>query len=510
MSQCLRRVLATGLCTVLLLAGFEVAAEATGVPRVSRPSVVGQNWCAATLRFKWKAVSGATYQVRWASAKTKLRAARPVSVSRHAVSVGPLWVPGTTYLQVRAVRRGHAGVWSRVRAGHFTSHWPAMPSLAGAGVPGGVRFAWGCTNYASRYRVRWAAAPYGQWPATTNYVSGWLGQSARSSTFRVPTTPQPGDHMLGVAYANPVWGRLEAGNPKGGVRLSAGWVPVFPTPLSPGPGDPLRVGTYNVMLAPGAGARSNAIAANIRSHELSVVALQEASATTAKAVVAALGADWDYVAFASAASQQILYRTDSYRASASGTFPIPNPRVPSTPLVTPWVLLMPLASAEPGHGSPFYVVSAHFQEDVNKSAMDKKHDAGVAAIATMHGIEAVNAGGDPVIVAGDLRYLREPYNDVPGYVEGPPTLVRSGYYDAMAALHKTNIQYATFNGGNGTTSERQVAAKTGVAGRSDYVMLKGFRGSKAYVNAANWSYNGVVPSDHNLVYADVTVPFKAF
>jgi hypothetical protein len=507
MSRCLRRLLTTALCALLLVVGFQAAADASGVPRVSGVKVKAQNWCAASLKFRWTAVSHATYQVRWASSKSRLAAAPMVSVRRRTASARPLSVTGTTYFQVRAVRAGHTGAWSKVRAGHFSTGWPTEPHLSGSGVAGGTRFAWSCVTNASRYRVRWAAAPYGKWPTTTSYVSGWLGQSVRSSTFRVPTTPASGDHMLGVAYANPVWGRLEAGNPNGGVRLSTGWVPVFPTPPNPGAGDPLRIGTYNVMLAPGAGPRANAIAANISSHHLSVVALQEANLDTAKAVVSALGAGWAYADAGTDAMQQVLYRTGAYREDTSGTFSVPNARVPSSPLVTPWVRLVPLSSADPGHGRPFYVVSAHIQENPNKTAMDKKHDAGVAATAIMNGVNAANRGGDPVIVAGDLRYLREPFNDVPGYVEGPPTLVRGGYYDAMAAVRKTNVQYPTYNAADGTPTARQTASRTGVAPRADYVMLKGFRGSNGYTNVANWSSNNLVPSDHNLVYADVTVPF---
>jgi hypothetical protein len=101
-----------------------------------------------------------------------------------------------------------------------------------------------------------------------------------------------------------------------------------------------------------------------------------------------------------------------------------------------------------------------------------------------------------------MHYLREPFSDVPGYVEAPPTFVRGGYYDAMAALSKVNVGYGTFNGG-----QRQDPSQTGVSPRADYVMLRGFRGSNAYVNVANWSLGGLIPSDHNLVYADVTVPF---
>lgn len=502
----LRRLLVTGLFTVLLVSGAEVPATAGGVPRVSGVSVKGQDWCAAKLRVTWDAVRGATYQVRSASSKAGLRAARPVTARRPRAAVGPLSLSGTSYLQVRAVKSGRAGKWSPVREARFARNPLDKPVLSGSGVAGGSRFTWPCTLNATRYRLHWAAAPHGEWAIGS---STWMSQGARTSTYRVPTTPQSGDRMLPVAYANPVWGRLEAGNAYGGTRLSVGWTPVFPAPPSPGTGDALRIGTYNIMAPSGPGSRVDAIAANISQHGLAVVALQEASASAAAAVVSALGrlgASWAAADSGDASGQQILYRTDRYRVDAHGTFLVRNPKS-GTPLVTPWARLEPLSSASPGHGRNLFVVSVHFTLDRDKSALNQKRDNGLSAQDVMNGVAAANQAGDPVVVAGDLFNVREPFGDVAGYVEAQPTFVRGGYYDAMAALRKTNIQFNTFNGGDGATTQRQAPAGSGVSSRTDYLMLKGFRSSRAYVNVANWSWGGITPSDHNLVYADLTVPF---
>ena len=502
----LRRLVITGVCAVLVLGGLTVTAEASGVPRVSGVYVAGQDWYHAKLKIKWNAVRGATYQVRWAPTKTRLRAAKRVAARRASTYAGPLNRGRTSYVQVRAVKSGRAGAWSAAKAVRFRNRWPSKPKLSGYGVPGGARFTWGYTPNASRYRMRWAAGPFGNWEFG---ATAWLPQAARSATFRYPSTPRPGDHMLGVAYANPVWGRLEANNAylKGATRVSDGWKPIFPTAPDPGTGDGLRMGTYNVMLYPDSGVRVNAIAANIRDHGLDIVALQEADLGTAKAVVAKLPAGWAYAPSGTSSGQQILYRTAEYRIEASGTFAVPNPKPGSSPLVTPWVRLAPVSPAS-SESQSLYVVSVHLAENPNASQMQKKKDAGNAATAAMAAINGINSAGKPVIVAGDLRYLREPYNDVAGYVEAPPTFVRGGYYDAMAAVRKVNYQYTTMNGGNGTTASRQTAARSGVAARSDYIMVKGFRGSNAYTNVVNWSSSdGVVPSDHNLVYADLTVPF---
>lgn len=504
MMRWIRRVLLLSTCTLLLCGGLQVAAQAS-VARVSGVNVGAQNRCAGMLRVKWHAVKGASYQVRWASAKSRLAAARPLPVGRHVATIGPVSVSGPTFIQVRAVRHGKAGAWSKTDKARFSSSGFAQPcDLSGQGVPGGVQFTWSATPGASGYRVRWAAAPHGVWPESASYVSGWLPGSARSSVFAVPATPQPGDHMLGVAYANPVWGQLEARNSKGTVRHSAGWVPVFPAAPDPGTGDALRIGTYNVMLDP-TGTRAQAIAENIRSHGVGVAALQESNGASALAVAQALGRDWDYTPKNPISSPQtIVFRTTSYRLVGSNVFEVRNPKQPSVPIKTPWAKLQPVNGT--AKSQPFYVVSAHVTEDDSKSVAERKGDAGLIAQDLMNGInDAMNRNNDagrPVIVAGDLHYLREPFGDVAGQVEAPPTLVRGGYYDAMAALSKTNIDYPTFNGG-----QHEDVAQTGVSPRADYLMLKGFRGSNAYVNVANWTYGGSIPSDHNLVYADVTVPF---
>jgi hypothetical protein len=402
----------------------------------------------------------------------------------------------------------HVGAATKARAGCSKARAAtrlARPRLSATGVPGGVQFSWACTRGATRYRVAWSAAPFGKWPGTRSYFSPWLGKTARSSTFAVPSVPQSGDHMLGVQYANPVFGQLDVRNARKRVRHSTGWVPVFPAPPDPGTGDALRIGTYNVMTAP-AGVRASAIAANISSHGLGIVALQEAATTTAQAIVAALGPDWAYVPYANS-PEQILYRKTVYRVLGSGIFNVFDAKTPGTPLVTPWARFGLVNGSAANR--PVLVVSSHVTEDAGKSVMDRKADAGREARDMIAGINAANTAGDPVVLGADLHYLREPFSDVPGFVEAPPTLVREGgYYDAMAAISKVNIAYPTFNGGNGTSAPAQQPLQSGVAARADYLMLKGFRGSAAYVNVANWSWNGVTPSDHNLVYADVVVPFR--
>ena len=503
----LTRLFITVLCTVLLLSLCTVAAEARRGGKsikVFGVSRAGQNWYHSKLLVKWRAVRGASYQMRVAYTPSKLAYSKLIwSGTSGGTYTGALDRGKTWYVQVRAVRSGLVGPWSAARGLTFVNYWPRVPVLSRASLPGAVQFKWGYTPYASRYRVRWSAAWYGQWPGAATYVDrtygGWVGQAARQSRYVVPSRPAAGDHYLAVDYANPVFGQIEASNGyRVGASLRSKWVAVFPTPAAPAAGDPVRMGTYNAMLFP-TGSRAAAIASNIRVHGVTVVALQEANTATADAVRGALGSAWSKASSGTGTGQQILYRNDKFRALSSGKFYVPNPKSPSSPLATPWVRL---GHVRPVRGSQnFHVVSVHFSEDSRKSALNKNRDTGLAAKAAMSAIKGFS-GSEPVIVAGDLRYGREPYGDPVGYTPAQPTFVRGGYYDAMASVSKVNHTYDTYN-----SEKHQVSSPMGLGLRADYILTKGIRGSRSYVNVANWTYNGSIPSDHNLIYADLLIPY---
>lgn len=510
----LTRILIALLCTLLIVGGGATAAEAgkrgQGM-RVSAVTRAGQDWYKARLLIKWRAVPGASYQMRWSYSPSKLSYSKLVgSGTSGGTYTGALHRGKTWYVQVRAVRSGTVGPWSNARGLRFINYWPKIPTLSRVSLPGAVQFKWGYTPYASRFRVRWSPAWYGSWPSSATYVDrssgGWVGQTVRQSTFRVPTQPASGDKFLPVDYANPVFGQIEANNAfSTGASQRSKWVASFPTPPVPAIGDAVRMGTYNVMLFP-TGSRAAAVAANISSHDVTVVALQEANPATAADVVASLGSGWRSVpAGAQASGMQILYRRDLFSLQSSGSFEVPNPKSPSEPSVTPWARLRSAHASSSSQS--FYVVSMHISEDAGSSALQKNRDTGLAAQSAMRSIDAVNTVNAPVVVAGDLRYGREPYGDPVGYTPAQPTFVRGGYYDAMAALTKVNVQYANVNLVGGSPSARQAAHPSGLGPRSDHILVKGFRGSSQYVNVANWSTGGVVPSDHNLVYADIAIPF---
>jgi len=478
------------------------------VPRVFGITRAGQDWYSGRLKVKWTRVSGVTYQLRWADGVARLGSARVVgTASPYGVYVGPLDRGKTWQFQVRAVRSGKVGAWSTARGLRFVNYWPKGPTLAPGSQPAeAVAFKWAAVPYASRYRVRYSPAWYGNWPGSPTYTSrasdGWVSQAARSTTWSIPTTPALGDGMLAVDYANPVFAQLEANNQfVSGASQRSAWTLAWPTPPTPEPGDAVRLGSYNVMLGP-TGERAEAIAENISSHGVTMVALQEANASTGFEVAEALGPNWTAVATSYGAAQQILYRSDLFTVSGTGSFPVPNPRPGSGPLVTPWAKFASV-EATPGRNQSFYVVSVHFSEDASKTPIEKNRDTGLAAQAVIDSMQAVNVLDEPMIVAGDIRYGREPYGDTAGYTPAHPTFVRAGYYDAMASLSRTGSDYSVVSG-----QAAQTRHPSGLGPRSDHILLKGFRGSFSYVNVTNWSKNGQTPSDHNLIYSDLAIPFQ--
>lgn len=506
------RVLITLLCTLLIVSLGATAAEATkGTPRVSAVTRAGQDWYHSRLLIKWRAVPGASYQMRWAYTPSRLSYSTLVgSGTSGGTYTGAVDRSRTWYVQVRAVRSGKIGPWSQTRGIRFVQYWPHVPVLSAASLPGAVQFKWNYTPYASRFRVRWSAAWYGNWPGNPGYVNrssgGWIDQSARQSTYRVPAKVAAGDNYLAVPYANPVFGQIEANNAYNpGSSQRSQWVAAFPTPPTPTAGTPVRMGTYNVMLFP-TGSRAEAVAENISSHGLTMVALQEANAATANAVVSSLGYGWRAApsGLNSGVAQQILYRSDKFSVLSSGRFDVPNPKTPSRPMSTPWARF----SAKSGTSKNFWVVSAHFAEDSSKSPLEKNKDTGLAAQSVMRSMKSLNYGNEPTIVAGDIRYGREPYGDPTGYTAAHPTFIRGGYYDSMAAIKKVNVQYSVVNITNGVPSAHQIPHPSGLGPRSDHILFKGFVGSRQYVNVVNWSSHGAVPSDHNLIYSDIAIPFR--
>ena len=182
-------------------------------------------------------------------------------------------------------------------------------------------------------------------------------------------------------------------------------------------------------------------------------------------------------------------------------FNLANPRDSGAPVLAPYAGFQ-VREANGRLGPVFHVVSLHLSGTAH-SSLAQNASTGAAAQVTANYLKRF---GGPVIVAGDLRYGREPWGDKPGYVPAQPTFVRNGYYDAMASQSMHGQNYSNVNSIGGKPSARQVPNPSGLGTRSDHILLRGFRGSRTYYNVVNWSYRGLVPSDHNLAYSDLLIP----
>ena len=389
--------------------------------------------------------------------------------------------------------------------------WPGTPSLGAARLAGAIQFRWGTTACTTRYRLHLSPAWYGEWPGTPWYTP-WTGSTARSQTWRLPSYPHAHDGMMAVAYANPIFARLEANNGAHAGRTAthvSRWVPQWAKAPAPKAGDPVRFGSYNVMLYP-TGTRAGVVARNIGGHGLTMVALQEARQTTASTVVSYLNklypGTWDYVrasgATVSTPGQQIVYRKDKFSLSRSGVMNLWNYKDKAHRVIAPWAAFR--ANRGGSYGKTFYVTSQHFSGTAH-SSLAQNGITGQAAALVIKYMKGLTSG--PVIVAGDLRYGREPWGERAGYVPAQPTFVRNGYYDAMASQSMHAPNYSIVNVVGGRASARQRPNPSGLGARSDYILMRGITGSKQYVNVINWSFNRMVPSDHNLIYSDIAIPY---
>jgi hypothetical protein len=381
---------------------------------------------------------------------------------------------------------------------------PARATTSMAGLTNGVRVSWTAAPRATRYRVKWAYAPWDQWPAASR-ISGWMPASKRSHATAV-STDRNDYRMSSLPYANPVFSRVQAANAR--VGYWSQWKATWPKLPRPASGDVVRLGTYNVMLAGSNNwsKRMPRIAQNIAARKLGIVALQETMGTDGTGVAARLskltGHTWK-VAKTRQAEGRILYDTKKFSLRASG---ILNDYSPSNKRIISYrtgkQIMTPFARFRAvGSSRSFTVVSIHFapgKVSGTPTATNNKR-TGASARAVLAALARVPNSSGPAVIAGDFAGGYGRWGD---RNPAQPTLVRAGWWDSMATMSRAGVTYSTVN-------RRRVQRSTlAVAGRADGIFLRGIRGSFRYVNVANYFMPGtrVPPSDHNLVFSEFRVP----
>lgn len=520
------------LVSAVVLGGLApVPAQARGgVPQVTGMTAAGQDWAGARLKVRWTRVSGATYQVRWATSTTRLATAR---IRTSAVNATTSPVLGnrcvTWYAQARAVRSGRVGPWSRPKGLRFTLGTPGVPTLAYATSAQTSELAaqvrWSSAPYVARYRLDWSAAPYEQWVGFAHNYTPWLGATARGTSVKVPAAPAPRDRFLAPAYGNPVFAQLNYDNGCTRTYRKSPYVAVFPKPRDPGAGDLVSIGAYNLEGAPTTDDEPQKVANladNIAQRDLDVVALQETNAQSVADLIRRLedveGQDgWDHHGVG---AQQVIWRTTAWQRVAGSESDVGRPTDSSaaTPLRTPGIRLTPAAGVADPQRQDVFVVSVHLEDrlkfDGNATVKERKRDAHLAAEILLDGIAEANPDGVPTLAAGDFKgnfgggglpagagYCDE--ND--GCIgEGQPTFVRAGYWDAQTAVSKVGLEYGTVN--------KHVAAPppsaSGIGGRPDFILARGVGGFTFYRNVVRTygDASAAQQSDHNLLVARAVVP----
>ncbi|MFL6060654.1 MAG: endonuclease/exonuclease/phosphatase family protein [Marmoricola sp.] len=539
-----RARLVAGTALVVLAVALTVpAAQAAAVPRVSGLAAAGSSTTTAKLGVKWRKVTGATYQVRWAPSTARLASATRYT-SRIASATSPALsnICITWYAQVRAKKGTRYGAWSAPKALKFsipTVHVPT-PITSGQTSTTQAQVRWARAAGAQSYRLDWSPAPFGNWPGLAHVYTPWTTSSATGTALHLPAAGAK-DHFIAPGYGNPIFAQLDVRRCSGSI-IHSPYFPVYPKASDPGSaatGDALRFGSYNVELTPSKAAnpeRITDLADNIATSGADVVALQEASATTATDLVAELASsqgetDWEACG---RGQQQVLYRTSKWTSvSCDNVGADTDDGTAATPLPTPAVHLTP-AQADPAR-QDIIVASVHLEDrkkfDSTATIPQQKqdaHDAATALIANIDSLEDALPASVPVLAAGDFKgnfggggqpagagYCDE--SSTPTCVgEGQPTFVRAGFLDARGAVTRVGAEYASVNGHLGT----QVPMNSGVGSRADFILARGFTGVSRYVIRYNVMYDnlplrpgnlsaGGTPTDHDLLYADLFVPHKS-
>src|SRR5437868_1818971 len=108
------RLLAAALCGVVILGLCVATADARPLPQVRGVAKAGQSVHKNKVKIRWHRVRGAHYQMRVAPAANRLRAARVIRTARARAFTPRLINRKVYYVQVRAIRGGAAGAWSRM------------------------------------------------------------------------------------------------------------------------------------------------------------------------------------------------------------------------------------------------------------------------------------------------------------------------------------------------------------------------------------------------------------
>lgn len=532
MSLALRRgSVAVALAAALVVAAVAPAQAASAPARVTGAHVNSQSWANRTVALYWKAVPGATYSTKW-STSTSFSSAKSKKSTAAKVSVGPLSPGKTYYAVVRAIKAGKSGAYSaRVTLTLKPGYTGLFSSVSAKAATGGITIKWGAAPYATDYRVTSSAGPDRSrrpdyWvPSTTAWFSAFNPVTkARKITGKA-------SQLTSTPYGNPIYAQVQARStikPSAHLRDSA-QVVAWPAPTKPdASGLGVKFASYNVECSgcekSGTAkwpTRGRVIAQNISAQAPDVLAAVEASgdsdgnpANPQRQVYLDLDSrlsalkltDSDPAPSTSNQGNRLYYNPSKFtlvsKGWLSGIRDYSKADTHSTN--TPWAKLQ--SKSDPK--TQFFVVAAHFSIPTTSSKNERKTLLGKNSAQLLKALNAKNTTHLPVILGGDFNDNRYPEGRIDG---AQPTLIRGGFYDSSASLHRYGTYKSTYN--NSQSPSKQISDRNGDGQRIDYILTQGMRGSQSFTNvwnpktAAGKSLS-LVPSDHNLITAVLRVPRK--
>jgi len=286
---------------------------------------------------------------------------------------------------------------------------------------------------------------------------------------------------------------------------------------TPGDGAAIRVATYNVRSKDAVGSgpswskRVNRVAGNIAATDPAVVSLQEFEANSMWADLRAALKDKGAADYALTRSDKAFGARLLYDTSRIDLLDLHSARV-STGACSDgctWTIgsgnKQSIASYArmrvQGTRSEFLAVSFHLDPGGKSSDERARREAAQDLISK---IQSANSDDLPVLASGDTNSHQtfEPTDAKGTYLSLPHDVFRSaGYFDTASARKTVNFEYNTTN----QFVKKEQPNPRGFGARLDVVFTLGMPGAQRAGQRLTGAPYG---SDHNLVYADITVPSR--
>lgn len=477
-----------GLVAVLAL--FAVTRPAPPAPEAAQPSAPDQVSVTpqdTTATATWSREQAESFRVEYSS-RPDFTDAQTQQVSRETLGLESL-APGTTYFLRVSTVTGDGERSDPSTPVRFTTSYavPApQPTASSETSSTTVEARWKGAGEGAHYETELATVPSFVEPQT---VEGTETKAAFSDL-------DPG---------TPYWLRVRVLD-EDGVPQSM-WSPVLEGLTAPS--EPLRVATYNVLKSSDRNwpKRRTAVAETIRSQDLDVAGLQEATPITVSPgvrqfadVARLLGPDWSLTDALPQETGEVrtVYNRARLDLIDNGHVEVAGSTRFGVMRYVTWAVF-----EQKSTGKRFIFVNTHFVPPKTRAAYDHRTSA---ARQLVDMVESVNTGGLPVVVVGDFNSgdYRTASNGVYRTITG------AGYVDPLvesealgSAEKRINADLKTVN------SYARRPPRVAWTPMVDGIFVSPMRVAEWETVAkldSNGRVIGTIPSDHNMIRTTVFLP----